>query len=396
MPLPDLPPDDITADALRRALADGEREGIRAEFKLMVGTDDSAKAEWCLDVTSFSNTAGGVLLIGAEDTEGRLTALPGLPGNIDDEIQRLESILRDRVDPSMPGVSILPLEVDGTTVLVVSVARSWRAPHLVRSKSKWQVARRNSSGKYVLQDSTELRAVFAEAADTGARLRRWHDDRVAEVDSKRTPVQLPDGAFITLSVQPFGAGAPGVPPVLDVAAARADDPHKMVQPLYRGGTGPRVNIDGLVATSHSSGDYEATGYAQLFREASLAYVDKAMFDKPDQGVPGTLLVEQLLSAVMRSTAAVEWAGGALPVAVLASIHGVSGWPFHTSRSKRSFDNLEFDRDHIFLPSVTIERQLHGREETALAIRPLLDGLWNAVGVAACEHFGADGEWVPPR
>jgi predicted HTH transcriptional regulator len=133
MALPDQPADRLDAAALRQALADGEREGIRAEYKREVGTDDRAKAEWALDVSSFANTAGGILLVGAEESGGRLSALPGVPDDVDQEVQRLDSVLRDRVDPAMPGVSIRAVDVSGSTILAVAIPRSWRAPHLVRS-----------------------------------------------------------------------------------------------------------------------------------------------------------------------------------------------------------------------------------------------------------------------
>jgi hypothetical protein len=390
--LPDLPADGVDAAALLAALADGEREGIRAEYKREVGTDDRAKGEWALDVSSFANTAGGILLVGAEESVGRLSALPGLAGDIDLEVQRLDSILRDRVDPGMPGVSIRPVDVGGGTVLAVSIPRSWRAPHLVRSGSRWQVARRTSAGKYVLQDAGEIRAAFAESADVGPRMRRWHDDRVAEVLAGESPVELAQGAFMVVTVQPLGAGVSGVSPFIDIAALRAGDAYRHVRPLYGAGDGPRVNVDGLLASASPGADGKLGGYVQLYRDASLAYVDKKMLSD-DRGLPGTAMVEKLVEGIARSAAAVEWAGGTLPVGVCVSLHGVAGQLFHTDRSMRSFEEHSFDRDRVFLPEVVIDRALPSAGEAAAAMRPALDGLWNAVGVESCEYFDDSGAWT---
>lgn len=393
MSLADRSPDGIDADALRQALADQEREGIRVEFKREVAKD---AAEWALDVTSFANTAGGVLLVGAEETEGRLTGFPGLSGDIDAEIQRLESILRDRVDPGMPGMGVIPVDVGGATVLVVAVPRSWRGPHLVRRGTKgWQLARRNSSGKYKLEDVLEVRAAFAESTDFGPRARRWHEDRVFEVEAGETPVRLAESPFVVLTVQSLGAGAPGAPPVLDVAAAQSDEPHNRIRPLYgSSASDPVVNVDGLLRTDRPNAEGRHHGLAQLYRDASLAYVDKEILRRG--GFPAAAAVVQLLICLVRSVATVKWAGGSLPVVVHMSLHDVAGARFHSVLTRSSFEQYTFDRNHLLLPSVVIDRQPMNRSEAGSAVRHMLDGLWNAAGFPSCEHFDQEGRWVEPR
>lgn len=94
MGLAELPHDAIDAAALRVALAAGEREGIRTEYKLEVNDG----SEWCRDVTALANTSGGVILVGAAETDGLLSDLHGIGGNVDDELLRLDNMLRDLVD----------------------------------------------------------------------------------------------------------------------------------------------------------------------------------------------------------------------------------------------------------------------------------------------------------
>lgn len=392
MSLADRPATSIDGEGLRQALEDGEREGIRVEYKLRL--DPSDTRETALDVTSLANTAGGVLLVGADETDGRLSALPGLQDNVDEEIQRLESILRSRVDPTLPpSLVVRPVEIDAATVLVVAVPRSWRRPHLVRSGSRWTLARRNSSGKYPLQEASEVRAAFLESDQEAERARRWHEDRIADVLSGEAPVELPGGPFGVLTVRPLAANAPGAGAVLDVAAARADDPQTKVQPLYWSSTGPRVNLDGLISLASVYDDGTRRGYAQLYRDGSLAYIEKGMFDNPSEGVPGNLLLVKLLEAVERALQAIQWAGASLPAVVQLSLHGLSGVQLHTTRSKHSFTDWVFDRDWIQLPEVIIDEPTTTEEETALTLRVMLDALWNAVGVDSCEHFDGD-TWAP--
>ncbi len=393
MALADMPADRIDAEVLRRALVDEEREGIRVEFKREVNQDDGA--EWALDVSSFANTSGGVLVVGAEEDDGRLSGLTGLGVPVDPEMQRLESILRDRVDPALPGVRVKPVDVDGASVLVVTIPRSWRRPHLVRRGSRWQLARRNSSGKYVLQEASEIRDEFLSSLEGEHSAVRWHEDRVNEVLAQEAPIDLVPGPFIVLTVQPLAAASTHATPVVDIAAVRSGRVHQWLQPLYGGSQATRVNIDGLITVAGQSRSSQATGFAQLYRTGSLCYVDKHMFSK-DQGIPGTLLFEELLDTSSRSVGAVEWAGAALPVVFHASLHGLSGQLFHTGRSKRAFDNYIIDRDRIMLPSVVVEQQLSSSDQAARAIKPMLDGLWNAAGADRCEYIDDTGNLHPTR
>lgn len=391
--LADHRPPDVDADALRAARAAGEREGVRFECKLRVETTDEAKVEWALDVTSFANTAGGVLLLGADETEGRLSDFVGIAGDVDAELQRLESVLRDRVDPSIPGLSLSAVDLDGMTVVVVHIPHSWRAPHLVRRGSRWQLSKRTSSGKYVLNDASELRAAFAEAYDATSRARRWHEDILTAAIAGDLPVPRSCEAFAVITVRPLAAGAPGALPVLDVnAALSSGQAHNKLRPLYLGGDSPRPTIDGMMATGTSQG---SSGFVIMYRDASNAYYDDTMF-RPAGAIPGTVLVRCIVDAVQRSADAVEWAGGALPATFEMSIHGVSGWQLLTTASSRGIPNLAFDRALLRLPAVLLDRQPTDRSDAATIARPLLDALWQAAGQRACEHFGADSTWVEPQ
>lgn len=385
---------DIDADALRTALEVAEREGIRFDCKRLVETTDEAKLEWALDVTSFANTAGGVLLLGADETDGRLSDFVGITGDVDSELQRLESLLRDRVDPSIPGLSLNAVDVDGTTVIVVHIPHSWRAPHLVRRGSRWQLTKRTSSGKYVLNDAGEVRAAFAETYDATTRAHRWHDDILSAAIAGDLPVPRSRDAFAVITVRPLAAGAPGALPVLDVnAALSSGQAHSKLRPLYMGGGhGPRPSVDGIMATSVSQG---SSGLVIMYRDSSIAYYDDEMFHR-SKDLPGTVLVTAIVDAVERSADAVEWAGGTLPAVFEMSMHGVDGWQLHTKASRNSFEDLVFDRDLLRLPAVLLDRQPTDRSDAATIARPLLDALWQAAGQRACEHFDADGRWVEPR
>ena len=64
------------------------------------GSLDSEKREFLRDVSSFANSAGGHLIYGMLESSGVPTTISPLMGNPDQEILRLESIMRDGIEPS--------------------------------------------------------------------------------------------------------------------------------------------------------------------------------------------------------------------------------------------------------------------------------------------------------
>src|SRR5258708_4648824 len=98
-------------DAISEAdLADliqaGVPEGLVIDYKRdPYGTSDGEKKEALKDITSFANSAGGHLIIGMDEASGVPTAPTGLPGvDPDALINRLESLVRDGVEPRIVGV----------------------------------------------------------------------------------------------------------------------------------------------------------------------------------------------------------------------------------------------------------------------------------------------------
>jgi len=103
-------------------------EGILYEYKRdPYGRTDDDKKEFLKDASSFANTAGGHILVGIAEKEGLPTSIPGVEIDLDQEKLRLESLLRDRLEPRILGVRIVPIDLkDGRRVPVVRIPRSWR------------------------------------------------------------------------------------------------------------------------------------------------------------------------------------------------------------------------------------------------------------------------------
>ncbi|RIK34037.1 MAG: hypothetical protein DCC55_33835 [Chloroflexi bacterium] len=142
-------------------------ESKTLEYKeSLPGQSREEKKEFVADVLSFANAGGGDLLFGIReirDAVGRPTGTPqsitGLPNiNIDAEILRLESLLRDTCEPRLSSLQIRTIAGWPTgPVLLLRVPQSWHAPH--RSKLDDRFYSRTNAGKYPL-DVAEIRSAF--------------------------------------------------------------------------------------------------------------------------------------------------------------------------------------------------------------------------------------------
>ncbi len=128
-PFNSIGPEDILA-----LQTDQVAEGKAIDYKQAVpgGTDDD-KREFLADISSFANAAGGYIVFGVAEEGGVPVAMPGL-GQLDADkaILRLESIIRDGIEPRIPGIATRPVSLpDGKPVLLLRIPRSWASPHMV-------------------------------------------------------------------------------------------------------------------------------------------------------------------------------------------------------------------------------------------------------------------------
>jgi predicted HTH transcriptional regulator len=139
-PIGQLQKDDLDALVTSRT---SEDRGLDYKRDLNLARDDDRK-ELARDILAFANSVGGDLVFGVEeerDADGKTTGVPsaivGVECNFDQTKQRLESILRDLIDPRVPGIMIE--KVDGFErgpAIVVRVPRSWAAPHVLKFQNQ--------------------------------------------------------------------------------------------------------------------------------------------------------------------------------------------------------------------------------------------------------------------
>ncbi len=262
------------------------REGRTLEYKQAPPTNsDEDKREFLADVSSFANASGGDLLYGVtekRDADGKTTgipdAAPGIPVvNIDQEIRRLDSLIRDGIQPRITAVHIHPLDgFPSGPVLLVRIRKSFAAPHMVTFKNLSRFFSRNSGGKYQL-DVGEIRSAFALSETLPERIRRFRDERLARIVAGETPATLHDGAKVVLHLLPLSSlSHTNQVDVERVAAVK-------LPPMYSSGWDWRFNFDGLLTLNTDRESAVCRSYVQFFRSAAIEAVDSRILINDEGG-----------------------------------------------------------------------------------------------------------------
>jgi hypothetical protein len=163
-------------------------EGILLDYKReLYGTSDPEKREFLKDASSFANTAGGHIVIGIAENGGLPTGLTGVDSDLDAEQQRLESLLRDRIEPRMVGTRMKPVLLsNGRRTLVIRLPKSWNPPHAVLQNKSRLIFARNSAGVHEASVD-EMRTMFAAGATLLDRAREFQRSRMAEAHNDKGP-----------------------------------------------------------------------------------------------------------------------------------------------------------------------------------------------------------------
>src|SRR3954454_2695451 len=99
----------------------GVPDGVLLDYKRTVyGRSDNDVKEFLKDLTSFANTGGGHLVLGMDEAEGVASGIVPLTGiDIDVELQRLENLARDCIEPRVVGIRMKAVLVQGGAAFVI-------------------------------------------------------------------------------------------------------------------------------------------------------------------------------------------------------------------------------------------------------------------------------------
>ena len=396
--------EEITEADIAALIENEVQEGRQIEYKLLLPeNNDEAKREFLADVSSFANASGGDLLYGVEEDDGKPVTATGLADlNTDAEVLRLENILRDGLDPRIPGLRMRA--IDGFTqgpILVVRVPNSWASPHMVTFKNYSRFFTRNSAGKYQM-DVTEIRSAFALSDSLRERIVRFRDDRLGKIVAGEGPVALRDVPKIVLHVLPISAFAFDVRLASNVIDARVGN----LLPIDGSVNRERHNVDGYVRYRCDNGDDDiGYDYCQLFRNGIIEAVNTGLI-YPFEGskiIPTVDFESQLVSTLQSHFSAYYRLDIQPPVVIMLSIIGAKGFEMGVNPGlclaarRRGY---QIDRDMLILPDILIQEfppreTLRGDDlnATARILQPIFDAVWNAAGWPHSMYYDKDGNWT---
>lgn len=148
-----------------------EPEGRDLDYKESINLGpDHDKSEFLADVCSFANAGGGYIVFGVAERrdKDRVTGIPdtamGLEGNIDGLIVAMQESIRNGISPRVPvSLARIPGFPRGDAV-VLHIARSAAAPHMVTFKGASRFYSRGFAQKFQM-DVGQIRSAFLAQID---------------------------------------------------------------------------------------------------------------------------------------------------------------------------------------------------------------------------------------
>ena len=383
--------DEISEADLAELIEVGVPEGVLVDYKCTgYGNADADVKEFLKDISSFANTSGGHLIIGMEETEGVASALSPLSGVDPDKVlQRMESLVRDGIEPRVTGIRMKCVPAsDGGSVFVIRVPRSWNPPHRVSVRNTNRFYARTSAGAYEVSVD-ELRVLFNRAATAHERVRAFRNERLARIDGGETPVPLAMGeGRLILHIVPLSAF--GLDEQMDLEQAYQS--HQEFRPIGAMGMTPRVNFDGII---NIRGGDQCHGYTQMFRNGIIeaTKVDILREGEGTLFLPSTATESQIVEVVPMYMRALADLNIPPPAVLMISLQNVKGAVLAVGEELAFFDSpTPFYENTLELPEVWFET--YQDEPTyQRALVPIFNALWNAAGYFKSKNVDSEGNWV---
>ena len=387
---------EITKDDLQALIDNSELEGKTIEYKQSLpDNSDSDKIKFLAGISSFSNASGGDLIYGI--TEDRNKGIPKkLEGltieNVDREINRLESMIRDGIKPRISGIVIQPIKVLKSKVaLLIGIPRSWNSPHRVTLKGHDKFYTRSTKGKYSM-DVAELRIAFNLSETITERIRRFREDRISKIFTNTTPVPFYDNAKVVLHLIPIISFNPAQRYELNKITSYSEKLKPIA--ISHFGFRNRHNLDGFLTYSRDR-EGKSYSYVQLVNNGIIEAVEgRYLAPRENEGnltIRGTAYENSLIESLSVYLSALKELNVELPIFVFLTLIGVKGYSMSIGQGMfAERGEYEIDRDILFLPEVIIEKYDASPEDI---LKPCFDALWNACGYSKSPNYNNTGKYI---
>ena len=385
--------EDITEENLQNLIDEERIEKKVLEYKSeLPGNNDSDKKEFLADISSFANAIGGDLIYGViENREtGKPEKLEGIDiKNVDQEILRLDQIIRDGIEPniSSSSINIQEIQLDNSKyVLIIRINNSWMGPHRVSFKAWDRFYTRSTNGKYRF-DVQELRSAFILSETIGEKIKQFKEKRISDIYSNNLPIPFYASPKIALHLIPMSAFNPKHN--YDLKQLSLYD----IQPIDSTRFNKRYNIDGLLTYSSFPGKNRSFSYVQLYRNGIIEAVNSYLLwsESDEKIIPITAVERVLIEAVQRYFEVYRKFNIETPVFLFLTLIEVKDYVFPKDRKLSIYEIFPIDRDIIQIPEIFIEDYNFNPPQL---LKPIFDSIWNACGFERSFNYTIDGVWEP--
>lgn len=387
------PLDQITESDLRNLIEWRREEGLQIDFKRDLPKEDhDGRKEFFSDISAFANTSGGDLVYGMLEKDGFAAELvpQTLPMSTDGYVLKLQSSIRDRVEPIVQGVGIQPVPLAaGGHALVVRVPRSFTGMHRVRGDGHFYVRKSRSNAQL---DVPGIISKVSDYLGREDRIKSFFARRYADKLANEHSIPLTAGPKLVVHVLPVRDFLDGHEIDIDRATKNSSIPLLSED----GSHSSRTTYDGKAFYVAESG--VATHFTQVMRsgavEACMAVIQDSW---PAEAKKIRLryvedMVLQFLRTFLSANFAAETTGW--PCIVRVALLGTNGLPFEsgTNRDFRSTYGLPARQPLpvLTLPDVILDDASIDIDE---AMRESFTRMWHAWGYPENWSYRlAGGKW----
>ncbi|NMM61159.1 ATP-binding protein [Clostridium sp. P21] len=383
----------ITEEDLQSLIDNGVLEGKTIEYKKEIHySNDSEKKELLADVSSFANAVGGILILGVE--EDRETGLPkslcGLDiSNIDEEIRKVESIIRDGISPKIPKLEIGYVRLkSGNIVLIIKIHRSWLSPHRIIFKGWDKFFSRNTNRKYPL-DVNELRNAFNLSSTITDKIRLFVQERISKLNINETPIPYKNDVKLIMHLIPFESfGSNNLLHVKDF-----QDEARKLKPIYSFSWNYKINFDGHLIYNCDKNNLSSS-FVQCYRNGIVEYVNSSMFEgfnPTEKIIPSVLYEQELISTLEWTLNYFQNINIECPIFLFLSLVNIKDYEMAVDRTKHWFSQSKYkvDRDMLITPEMIIDNY---NMDTKSILRPVFDSIWNACGLSESLNYDKENNF----
>jgi hypothetical protein len=373
---------EITPADLQQLIAEQIRESKFIEYKKELPDKmDSSKISFLAGISAFANSSGGTLIYGIEAKDGIPKCLIGFPrGTIEKDVLRIDQMIKSGISPKIPSCEIRAVDInDNNSIVIIKVEKSWLSPHIVSYNEHCKFYGRTSAGKYQL-DIDEIKQSFLLGEQIPERIRKFRIERIINIQSNSTSVNVNSGAKLVIHVIPLE----GFTRPFNINLEVASKSENMLAPIGASGWNNRINLDGIIQYTPLSDSF-CDSYTQLYRSGSVEAL--YVFNRQEKYLPSTAYERYVIKALKEYFPKLLNMGISFPMYVFISLLGLKGYRLAVSNHEMyMYSNSS---DDVILPEVICEST---SQDISIILRPVFDMVWNAFGLIRSFNYDENGSW----